>query len=74
MIRLASDNIREKQNLKIVIGCEFTIVKEVGGEEQEKTVHAHTMPEAIYSEEAVDKFIRANKGDLATRTQTRTDH
>ena len=32
------------------------------------------MPEAIYSEDAADKFIRAKKGDLAKRMQTRIDH
>ena len=46
----------------------------MGGEEIEKTVHAHTMPEAIYSEDAADKFIRSKKGDLAKRMQTRIDH
>ena len=43
----------------------------MGGEE---TVHAHTMPEAIYSEDAADKFIRSKKGDLAQIMQTRIDH
>ena len=46
----------------------------MGGEEIEKTVHAHTMPEAIYSEDAADEFIRSKKGDLAKRMQTRIDH
>ena len=46
----------------------------MGGEEIEQTVHAHTMPEAIYSEDAADKFIRAKKGDLAKRVKTRIDH
>ena len=46
----------------------------MGGGEIEKTVHARTMPEAIYSEDAADKFIRAKKGDLAKRMQTRIDH
>ena len=32
------------------------------------------MPEAVYSEEAVDVSIRSKKGDLATRMQTRVDH
>ena len=74
LAKLAAQRLQEKQNLKIVVGCEFIIVKDVGGEEIEKTVHAHTMPEAIYSEDAADKFIRAKKGDLAKRMQTRIDH
>ena len=32
------------------------------------------MPEAIYSEDAADKFIRAKKGDLAKRMHSRIDH
>ena len=74
LAKLAAQRLQEKQNLKIVVGCEFIIVKDVGGEEIEKTVHAHTMPEAIYSEDAADKFIRSKKGDLAKRMQTRIDH
>ena len=46
----------------------------MGGEEIEKTIHMHTVPEAIYSEDAADKFIRAKNGDLAKRMQTRIDH
>ena len=50
------------------------IVKEVGGEYTEETVRTGTMPEAIYSEDVADNFIRAEKGDLAKRMQTRIDH
>jgi hypothetical protein len=32
------------------------------------------MPESVYSEDAVDKFIRSKKGDLAKRLQARIDH
>ena len=57
------------------MGSELLIVKATeGGGEVEKVTHAHTMPEAVYSEEAVDKFIRAKKGDLAKRVATRIDN
>ncbi len=56
------------------MGCEFTIVKRVEGVEHQKTIPAHTMPEAVYSEDAVDQLIRAKKGYLAKRMQTRIDH
>ena len=53
LVKLAAQRLKEKQNLKIVVGCEFTIVKPTeDGEELAKTIHAHTMPEAVYSEEA----------------------
>ena len=74
LAKLAAQRRQEKRNLKIVVGCEFIIVTEVGGEEIEKTVHAHAMPEAIYSEDAADKFIRGKKEDLAKRMQTMIDH
>ena len=32
------------------------------------------MPESVYSEDAVDKFIRSKKGDLAKRLQARIDY
>ena len=57
-----------------MVGCEFTIVKFQDGEELVRTVHAHAMPEAVYSEDAADKFIRSKKGDLAKRMQTRIEH
>ena len=74
LAKLAAKRIQEKQNIKIVVGCEFTIVKFQDGEEIIRTVHAHTMPEAVYSEDAADKFIRSKKGDLAKRMQTRIEH
>ena len=74
LVKIASDTIREKQNLKIVVGVECLIVKPREEEESEKTIHAHTMPESVYSEDAVDKFIRSKKGDLAKRLQARIDH
>ena len=65
LVKIAEDKIREKQNLKLVVGVECLIVKPREDEETEKTIHAHTMPESVYSEDAVDKFIRSKKGDLA---------
>ena len=50
------------------------IVKPREEEETEQTIHAHTMPESIYSEDAVDKFIRSKKGDLSKRMQARIDY
>ncbi len=32
------------------------------------------MPEAVCSEDAVDKFSRSKEGDLAKRMQARTEH
>ena len=43
-------------------------------EETEKTLHAHTMPESVYRKDAVDKFIKSKKGDLAKRLQARIDY
>ncbi len=43
-------------------------------EETENTIHAHTMPQSVYSEDAVDTFIRRKKGDLAKRLQARIEH
>ena len=60
--------------MKIVVGVECLIVKPREEEETEKTIHAHTMPESVYSEDAVDKFIRSKKGDLAKRLQARIEH
>jgi hypothetical protein len=74
LVRIAADKIREKRNLKLVVGVECLIVKPREDEETEKTIHAHTMPESVYSEDAVDKFIRSKKGDLAKRLQARIDY
>jgi hypothetical protein len=57
-----------------VVGVECTIVKPREDEETEKTIHAHTMPESVYSDDAVYEFIRSKKGDLAKRMQARIDH
>jgi hypothetical protein len=32
------------------------------------------MPESVYSEDAVDKFIRSKKGDLSERLQARINY
>ena len=45
--------MREKPNLKIVVGVECLIVKPREEEETEKTIHAHTMPESVYSEDVL---------------------
>ena len=57
-----------------MVGVECLIVKPREDAETEKTIHAHTMPESVYSEDAVNKFIRSKKGDLAKRLQTRIDY
>ena len=44
-----------------MVGVECLIVKPREEEETEKTIHAHTMPESVYSADAVDKFIRSKK-------------
>ena len=74
LVKLAAERIREKQNLKVVVGVELTIVKLNEDGEDKKTIHAHTMPESVYSEDAVDMFIRGKKGDLQKRMQARIDH
>jgi len=61
LIRIATDKLKEKKNLKIVVGVECLIVKPREEDETEQTIHAHTMPESIYSEDVVDKFIRVRK-------------
>ena len=57
-----------------MVGVECLIVKSREEEDTETTIHAHTMPESVYSEDAVDKFSRSRKGDLAKRLQARIDH
>ena len=47
LVKIAADKIREKQNLKLVVGVECLIVKPREDEETEKTIHAHTMPESV---------------------------
>ncbi len=54
---------KEKHDLKVVAGVECRIVKpSVEDEENVKTIHAHTMPEALYSKDAVDKFSESKRG------------
>ncbi len=76
LVNLAAEKIREKQNLKVVVGVEFTIMKPIEGGDIHniRTIHAHTMPEAVCSEDAITKFIRGKKGDLQKRMQARIDH
>ncbi len=61
LVKTASDTIREKRNLKIVVGVECLIVKPREEEETEKTIHAHTMPESVYSEDAEINLLEARK-------------
>ena len=61
LVKIAADKIRENQNLKLVVGVECLIVKPREDEETEKTIHAHTMPESVYSEDAVDNLLEAKR-------------
>ena len=54
-----------------MVGVECLIVKPREDEEIEKTIHAHTIPESVYSEDAVDKFIRSKKGGLSKETASK---
>ncbi len=79
LVNLAAEKIREKQNLKVVVGVEFTIMKPIDAAYEDakdtiRTIHAHTMPEAVCSEDAITKFIRGKKGDLQKRMQAIIDH
>ena len=40
----------------------------------DKTIHAHTMPESVYSEEGVAPVIKGKKADLHNRMQARIEH
>ena len=53
------------------MGVECLIVKPREEEETEQTIHAHPMPESVYSEDAVDKFIRSKNGDLAKKATSK---
>ncbi len=44
-----------------MVGVECLIAKPREDEETEKTIHAHTMPESVYSDHAVDEFIEAKE-------------
>ncbi len=57
-----------------MVGVECLLAKPREDEGKDTTIHAHTMQESVYSEDAVDKFIRSNKGDSAKRLQARIDH
>ena len=75
LTRAAELKIKEKHNVKITIGMELEIAKPTeGGTEEVMKVHAHTMPEAAYSEEGVAKLIADKKGDLEMRVNARVDH
>ncbi len=52
------ENKRETEK-KVVVGVEgIIVIKPREDEEVEQTVHAHTMTEAVNSEDAVDKLTR----------------
>jgi len=76
LIKLAQGKIREKTNLKIVVGVEVVISKTRTGHDEPdtKTIHAHTMPESVYSEEDVDRIIKAKRTDLHKRLDSRIEH
>ncbi len=61
LVKIAADNIKEKRNLKIVVGVECLIVKPREDEETLTTIHAHTMPESVYSEESLENMLEAIK-------------
>ena len=44
------------------------------GEDKEATIHAHTMPDSVYSKEGAAPMIRSKKADLQKRLQARIDH
>jgi hypothetical protein len=75
LIKLAENRLEEKPNIKIVVGVEVIIIKP-GQEEEDKeaTIHAHTMPESVYSKEGAAPMIRSKKADLQKRLQARIDH
>ena len=43
-------------------------------DDETKVIHAHTMAEAVYSDESVGPLIIAKKKDLTERMQTRIEH
>lgn len=73
IIKLAEDKIVEKQNIKIVVGATFTIARQIQEEEQELVIHAHTMPQAAYSEEGVSTVIKGMRTELDKRIQSRLE-
>ncbi len=42
-------------------------------DEEEDTLHAHTTPEAVYSEEAIKTFIKSKKADVLNRMEKRIE-
>ena len=76
LIKAAQSKLAEKQNLKIVVGVEIIISKPGSGDNDPdtKTIHAHTMPESVYSEEGVGPLIKNKKNDLQKRMQDRIEH
>jgi hypothetical protein len=71
LIKLAEEKIKDKKNIKIVVGIEFVITKP---DTDDMTIHAHTFPESVYSEESVKDIIKGKKEDLEKRMLTRIEH
>ncbi len=67
LVRLTTERLREKQNVKVIVGVAFAMFKSEG--ENDKTIQAHTIPESVYSEAAVSNFSRSEKRDLRKRMQ-----
>ncbi len=59
----------------MVVGVERRIAKPSSDDEGNvTTTHAHTMPEAEYNENAMDKLIKSKRSISAKRLQTRIEH
>ena len=77
LVKMARDRLQEKKrNIKLVVGVEVIISKPADGEGEPKemTIHAHTMPESVFNDDDVAKYIRGKKVDLEQRMQTRIEH
>ena len=71
MIALAEQRIKEKKNVKLVIGAEIVITKPVEDDSVEPIIYAHTSPESAYSERGVAAIVRGKKGELEKRITER---
>jgi hypothetical protein len=74
LIRIAEKQISAKRNIKISVGVSLIAIKlKSDEEEEEQTLHAHTSPEAVYSEEAIKTFIKSKKPDVLKRMEKRIE-
>ena len=62
LITLAESRIKEKKNIKLVIGAEIVITKPVEDDSVGLIIYAHTSPESAYSESGVAAIVRGKKG------------